>query len=142
MRAAVVTVRGRDASRGAGECRYPDDLPDGSRPIVPSRCPPAGIDSSARMGESMRLNVGRKFGVHVRSLRHERQLTQEEVAERSELSVDAVRRIERGAFSPSLETVNKLATGLDVSLRTLFNDFDRDRHDHVAELCDYLGKRN
>jgi len=94
------------------------------------------------MGESMRLNVGKRFGVHVRALRHARQLTQEELAERSELSVDAVRRIERGAFSPSLETVNKLATGLDVSLRTLFNDFDRDRHDHVAELCDYLGKRN
>lgn len=90
----------------------------------------------------MRLNVGKKFGVHVRSLRHARQLTQEELAERSELSVDAIRRIERGAFSPSLETVNKLATGLDVSLRTLFNEFDRDRHDQVAELCDYLGKRN
>ncbi len=89
----------------------------------------------------MRLNVGRRFGTHVRALRHSRSLTQEELAERSELSVDAVRRIERGAFSPSLETVNKLATGLDVSLRTLFNDFDRDRRDQVAELCDYLGKR-
>jgi transcriptional regulator with XRE-family HTH domain len=90
----------------------------------------------------MRLNVGKRFGVHVRELRHGRQLTQEELAERSQLSVDAVRRIERGAFSPSLETVNKLATGLDVSLRTLFNDFDRDRRDQVAELCDYLGRRN
>jgi transcriptional regulator with XRE-family HTH domain len=90
----------------------------------------------------MRLNVGKRFGVHVRGLRHGRQLTQEELAERSQLSVDAVRRIERGAFSPSLETVNKLATGLDVSLRTLFNDFDRDRRDQVAELCDYLGRRN
>ena len=70
----------------------------------------------------MRLNVGKRFGVHVRALRHSRQLTQEELAERSQLSVDAVRRIERGAFSPSLETVNKLATGLDVSLRTLFNE--------------------
>ena len=90
----------------------------------------------------MRLNVGKRFGVHVRTLRHARQLTQEELAERSALSVDAVRRIERGAFSPSLETVSKLATGLEVSLRTLFNDFDRDRRDQVAELCDYLGRRN
>ncbi|HTS79063.1 MAG TPA: helix-turn-helix transcriptional regulator [Myxococcaceae bacterium] len=89
----------------------------------------------------MRLNVGRKFGSHVRILRHARGLTQEALAERSELSVDAVRRIERGGFSPSLDTVNKLATGLDVSLRTLFQDFDRDRRDQVAELCDYLGKR-
>jgi len=94
------------------------------------------------MGELVRPNVGKRFGVHVRTLRHARGLTQEELAERSTLSVDAVRRIERGAFSPSLETVNKLATGLDVSLRTLFNDFDRDRRDQVAELCDYLGKRS
>jgi len=90
----------------------------------------------------MRLNVGKKFGVHVRALRHGRKLTQEQLAERSEFSVDAIRRIERGAFSPSLETVTKLASGLDVSLRTLFNDFDRERHDQVAELCDYLGRRN
>jgi len=90
----------------------------------------------------VRLNVGRRFGAHVRALRHDRQLTQERLAERSNLSVDAIRRIEHGAFSPSLETVNKLATGLDLSLRTLFNDFDRDRRDPVGELCDYLGKRS
>ena len=90
----------------------------------------------------MRMNVGRRFGTHLRTLRHARHLTQEALAERSELSVDAVRRIERGAFSPSLETVNKLASGLDVSLRTLFNEFDRDRRDQIAELCDYLGKRS
>jgi len=90
----------------------------------------------------MRMNVGKKFGVHLRTLRHARQLTQEQLAERSELSVDAIRRVERGAFSPSLETVNKLATGLDVSLRTLFQDFDRERRDQVAELCDYLGSRS
>ena len=103
---------------------------------------PGGFSAAPCLPWVAVLNVGKRFGVHVRTLRHARQLTQEEVAERSELSVDAVRRIERGAFSPSLETVNKLASGLDVSLRTLFNDFDRDRRDQVAELCDYLGTRN
>jgi transcriptional regulator with XRE-family HTH domain len=90
----------------------------------------------------MRLTLGRRFGVHVRTLRHARQLTQEQLAERSSLSVDAVRRIERAAFSPSLDTLNKLAAGLAVSLRTLFQNFDRDRRNQVAELCDYLGKRS
>jgi len=90
----------------------------------------------------MRMNVGGRFGTHLRALRQARKLTQEALAERSALSVDAVRRIERGAFSPSLETVNKLASGLDISLRTLFNDFDRDRRNQIAELCDYLGKRS
>jgi len=83
-----------------------------------------------------------QFGGHMRRLRISRKLTQEKLAERSELSVDAIRRIERGAFSPSLETLGKLATGLNMSLKTLFNGFERERPDHVAELCDYLSRRS
>jgi transcriptional regulator with XRE-family HTH domain len=84
----------------------------------------------------------RRFGGHVRALRLARKFTQEVLAERSELSVDAVRRIERGAFSPSLETLGKLSSGLDLSLSTLFEKFEQPRNGHVAELCDYLEKRN
>jgi transcriptional regulator with XRE-family HTH domain len=82
--------------------------------------------------------LNRRFGDHVRRLRTSRGLTQEELAERAELSVDAIRRIERGAFSPSLETLSKLAFGLELSLKTLFGPFGRERTDLVAELCDYL----
>jgi len=82
------------------------------------------------------------FGAHIRMLRRSRGLTQEELAERSELSVDAIRRIERDAFSPSLETLRKLCKGLDISLRTLFQGFERERRDYVAELCDFLARRN
>ena len=89
----------------------------------------------------MRISLGRKFGAHMRDLRLARGLTQEVLAERSDLSVDAVRRIERGAFSPSLETTSKLAHGLNTSLRTLFETFGRERRDEVAELCDYLASR-
>jgi transcriptional regulator with XRE-family HTH domain len=85
--------------------------------------------------------VGRKFGGHIRTLRKARSLTQEVLAERSSLSVDAVRRIERGAFSPSLDTVGKLASGLDVNLHTLFEGFSLERRDTVAEICDYLQQR-
>ncbi|MCP3102589.1 helix-turn-helix domain-containing protein [Myxococcus sp. K15C18031901] len=84
----------------------------------------------------------RKFGGHVRKLRNSRELTQEALAERSNLSVDAIRRIERGAFSPSLETLGKLTTGLDVSLKTLFQGFEHERTDDVAELCDFLSGRS
>ena len=79
-----------------------------------------------------------RFGTHVRSLRAARGYTQEQLAERAQLSVDAVRRIERGAFSPSLETVGKLAQGLEVSLKTLFHGFELERRDQVAEICDFL----
>jgi transcriptional regulator with XRE-family HTH domain len=84
----------------------------------------------------------RRFGDHVRRMRNSRSLTQEALAERSDLSVDAIRRIERGAFSPSLDTLGKLALGLDVSLKTLFHSFERERSDRVAEICDFLSCRS
>jgi len=84
----------------------------------------------------------RRFGDHVRQLRNARELTQESLAERSDLSVDAIRRIERGSFSPSLDTLGKLSVGLDVSLKTLFQGFERERTDDVAEICDFLAHRS
>jgi transcriptional regulator with XRE-family HTH domain len=90
----------------------------------------------------MRAPVRRRFGDHIRDLRKARSLTQEVLAERASLSVDAVRRIERGAFSPSLETVRKLAVGLDLSLTTLFQGLEGDRRDPVQELGDFLGRRS
>jgi transcriptional regulator with XRE-family HTH domain len=85
--------------------------------------------------------VGRKFGSHIRDLRKSRSFTQEVLAERSSLSVDAIRRIERAAFSPSLDTVRKLANGLGVNLSTLFDGFSVQRRDTVAEICDFLEQR-
>lgn len=87
-------------------------------------------------------NLGERFGAHVRRLRLTRELTQDELAERCELSVDAIRRIERGAFSPSLDTLRKLCDGFDLSLRTLFQGMEERRSDHVAELCDFLRGRD
>lgn len=84
----------------------------------------------------------RKFGENIRALRLARGLTQEGLAEKSELSVDAVRRVEWGTISPSLDTLSKLASGLDISLRTLFSTFEQRRRDDVAELADFLARRS
>jgi transcriptional regulator with XRE-family HTH domain len=89
----------------------------------------------------MRDGIGRQFGAHVRTLRRARGLTQDALAERSRLSVDAIRRIERGGFSPTLDTVHKISVGLDVSLGTLFATFQCAYRDEVAELCDFLMTR-
>ena len=97
-------------------------------------------NEKSRLPRRGRLRL--RFGNHMRRLRNARRLTQEKLAERSELSVDAVRRIERGVFSPSLETLGKLAAGLDVSLKTLFHSFERERPDQVAEICDFLAERS
>lgn len=55
-------------------------------------------------------------GARVRSLRMGRRMTQEDLAERSGLTSEAVTRVERGTRKPTLETLNKLARGLGVGV--------------------------
>ena len=88
------------------------------------------------------ITLRRRFGENIRQLRLARGLTQEALAEKSDLSVDAVRRIEWGTISPSLDTLSKLANGLDISLRTLFSTFEQRKRDDVAELADFLARRS
>lgn len=56
----------------------------------------------------------------MRSLRRARGWTQDELAKRGKLSVDTIRRIEHGSFSPSLETLRRLCAGLGLGLPTFF----------------------
>lgn len=72
----------------------------------------------------------------MRSLRRARGLTQDELARRSDLAVDTIRRVEHGAFSPSLDTLRKLGDGLGLSLSTLFASLEVERPD--LELRDVL----
>lgn len=69
----------------------------------------------------------KRFGRYVRACREDRELTRDEFAERCDLSVDAVGRLERGEFSPTLMTLRKICGGLDLLLSTLFDDFEQGR---------------
>lgn len=80
------------------------------------------------------------FGVRLRALRRDRGLTQEALASRSEVSIDAVRRLEGGRYSPTLDTLGKLSTGLGVSLHGLVNFVETEELDERQELDDYLGR--
>lgn len=102
----------------------------------------AQTPDAAQAMDAAALALRSSFGQCIRKHRKRLALTQEALAERSELSVDAVRRIEAGRFSPTLETLRKLSTGLEVSLPTLFQSVGDDRPDHVAEICDYLTRRS
>ncbi len=81
---------------------------------------------------------GKEFGRHVRSCRRARGLTQEALAARSELSVDTIRRLEHGSFSPSLETLSKLTQAFGVSLSTLFEAFEFGARNLRRELVDLV----
>ena len=90
----------------------------------------------------MSLDVARQFGRHVRSLRKVRAFTQEELAERSGLSTDTIRRLEHGSFSPSLDTLRKLTNGLTIALSTLFRSFEFGERDPRQELLDMVCMRS
>jgi transcriptional regulator with XRE-family HTH domain len=61
-----------------------------------------------------------RFGKRVKELRKSIGITQDELAERVEVSKDYIGLIERGLRSPSLQTVEKIAISLKVSITSLF----------------------
>jgi transcriptional regulator with XRE-family HTH domain len=55
-----------------------------------------------------------QFGVNLRRLRTEADLTQMELSNRSGLDMAEISRLERGQRDPQLTTIVRLATGLNV----------------------------
>lgn len=78
---------------------------------------------------------------HTRHLRRARGLSQEGFAARCDLSVDTIRRLERGTFAPSLPTLRKLAAGLDLSLVTIFETLEGGEVEGARETLDLLSTR-
>lgn len=62
------------------------------------------------------------FGQHVRDLRAQRGLSQEELAERSGLHRTYISSLERGQRNVSLDNIHRLAIALGVSAGELLDD--------------------
>lgn len=60
-------------------------------------------------------NIRKNFGIHLRKLRQEKKLTQEELADRAGMHFTYIGQIERGLRNPSLVNLHKLAKALKVS---------------------------
>lgn len=67
--------------------------------------------------------LGIYLGQQVRSLRVERGLSQADLADAAGTSEEWIRRIERGARSPSFDTLEALSAALGVSVARLFAGF-------------------
>ncbi len=82
-----------------------------------------------------------RFGIQLRSIRKRRGLTQEQLAELIERSVDAVSNMERGVSLPGYETLRRLADRLDVPLAELSEAMSADGADDPerVELLARLG---
>lgn len=63
-----------------------------------------------------------RFATSLRKWRNRRGLSQEELAERADLHRTYISDVERGARNLSLESINKLANALEVSLPILFTN--------------------
>jgi len=66
-----------------------------------------------------------RFGFVIRTLREARELTQEELAERSQIHRTYLSDIERGSRNVALINIERLAKSLSISLAELFKQVDR-----------------
>jgi transcriptional regulator with XRE-family HTH domain len=64
------------------------------------------------------MEIGRK----IKRLRQEKMLTQEELADRTELSKSFISQVERDLTSPSIATLVDILQALGTDLREFFND--------------------
>lgn len=60
------------------------------------------------------MDLKEVMAINMRRLRHDKDMTQEEVAERSGLSTRYIGSIERGKVSASVSILGKVADALDV----------------------------
>jgi transcriptional regulator with XRE-family HTH domain len=65
-------------------------------------------------------DLKKKFGLKLRRIRRDRDMTQEQLAERCGISADYVSNMERGNKNPSFEMIAKLAEVLEVEVSELF----------------------
>lgn len=69
----------------------------------------------------------KEFGKNLKKLRIDKKLSQEELANSSEVSLPQITRIKRGTVNTTLCTIKSLAEGLEIDIRIMFefNDFDK-----------------
>ena len=60
------------------------------------------------------------FSAHIRSIRLQRGLSQEDVAERAGIHVTYLSGIERGRRNPSVKSLYRIAKALDIPVREMF----------------------
>lgn len=68
----------------------------------------------------MNTEKDKRLGKQIKKLRKASEMTQERLAEKIHLSAKYIQFIEAGNRTPSLKTLNKLASALNVSVNKLF----------------------
>lgn len=66
------------------------------------------------------MDLKTNFGKQLQQLRTHANLTQSQLAEACDVSIDTISNIERGIHGPRFELLERLAISLDVTIDTLF----------------------
>ncbi len=66
------------------------------------------------------MDIKEEFGKRLNQLRKERKMSQEKLAELSELNRPYISAIEQGKRNISLEVISKLAQALDIEIKHFF----------------------
>ena len=72
-------------------------------------------------GNAVMAHLKRRFGRRLKSLRTGRGLTQEQLADATELSIESISKMERGIFGPRFDNLQKIASALNVDVMDLFD---------------------
>lgn len=65
------------------------------------------------------------FGAHLKKLRNQKGMSQEELSYNTDVSLPQITRIERGVINPTICTIKALAKGLNISTSQMF-EFEED----------------
>ncbi|WP_339275343.1 helix-turn-helix transcriptional regulator [Paenibacillus sp. FSL W8-0426] len=83
-----------------------------------------------------------RIGVRIRQLRKQQNISQDILAERSGLHNNYIGQVERGEKNITIESLNKIATGLNVSFEELFYCIDPiHQPDEIRQLVEILYSR-
>ena len=85
-----------------------------------------------RMDMAERTGLEAEVGRTLQRLRQERSLTVTELANRAQVSIPMISRVENGHVSPSLGTLQALADAMSVSLMAFFTHSDMAADVHHA----------
>lgn len=105
----------------------------------PGRTPVKAEESSS---SSATLGIPRSLGAAIRHARRKQEVTLEQVARKSKLSVSYLSQVERDRMSPSLSALKRIAQALDIPAGALmFSKSDTRRHAPVVVVRQAERKR-
>jgi DNA-binding XRE family transcriptional regulator len=84
-------------------------------------------------------DMKKRLGQRIRSLRASRGLSQDELAEKADLSPKHLGKMERGTVNASIDCVTSIAKALGMPVRDILEtEHERSREELLAELAVYL----